>query len=434
MQSLNNNFLGTYNKDRLKEHLSNSKKVPELKKVLPVNRQSGSNNSQEIELKFKAVTVSFKIRDLFRNWTYPQNLNSAVARWLQPEALGLDDIDRLRWESKLDYLDTKSFVLALKDACKEVGIQDEPLKLWIFNRTSLLDYLLFPPSGQSTDLLEADLKLGILLNRARGFLELDPVRVREYAKKTLAQALESAANATSRILGPKPEDSQVWANLMVPINKDQLQSTFFSQGTGVNENINRARKLWQHTPQQASKVLVVVAETNEENNHFGFWVPVYDRGSLVLPGAPTAFVKCEGSAVFKDDLPHLINFCHEQNQAFQNYMNFHFKESLFVSLPLTLESSANNRRVVAVLNVNVIPRSPDSWRRAYHLEWLREATKQVKSSLCQAYEAFQLICDTLNEGEQLLLDPVFPDLLLLPRTQTPKLITGDTHDTGIEGK
>lgn len=160
-------------------------------------------------------------------------------------------------------------------------------------------------------------------------------------------------------------------------------------------------------------------------------MPVYSETSLTLPGAPSAFADSQGFAVFKDDLPPLKGFTGEQTTAWHNYMRTYFREDLFVSLPYTLNSSANEKQVFAICNVNVKPIKPDAWRRAYHLEWLCEARDQVKSSLCQAYEAFQLMCDcdTLihgyGGGAGITLNPLFPSPFTLQGTQPLQLSSGN---------
>jgi len=329
------------------------------------------------------------------------------------------DVERIRLESGLDYIDLKSFVEKLKEVYRDLENDHPRLQLWLWRQAALLDYLQDPPKGVSFDLLEADLSLGVVLNQARRKLssatdeaQEKTIRqeVRQVSEKVLSDALETAAQATSRLLGPKTEDCLFWANLMLPVSSQYLDSSFFMGDPTGQRNKKRADQLWKHTSQELSKVLVVVAETSGKNSYFGFWVPVYSD-SVILSGSPTAYQKYEGSAVFKDDLPlfskeiQMLQVPQKilmlQVEALQDYMMYDFEESLFVSLPFSLNSG---KKVPAVFNINVIPKGkPDGWRRAYHPVWLRETRDQIKSSLYQACEAFILKCDSV-EGNPLSCD------------------------------
>lgn len=278
----------------------------------------------------------------------------------------------------------------------------------MWRQAALLDYLQDSPKGVSLELLETGLKYGVALNRARrGLLsatdeaQQKAIRqeVHQLSGDLLLEALDTAAQATSRLLGPKTDDYGFRANLMLPVNWEVLDSPFFMDDSTGRRNKERADHLWQHTNQQLSEVLVVVAEAGGRNSYFGFWVPVYSD-SVILPGSPTAYQEDEGSAVFKDDLPPFSEeIPRRQIEAWRYYMRSDFEEDLFVSLPFRLNSS---KKVSAIFNINVRMKKDkqkgeqDGWRRAYHRVWLRKTRDQIKSSLCQAFEAFILKCDTLE--------------------------------------
>ncbi len=416
--------LGTYDLDPIQKQLG--KLFPNKKPAW--SDRAGSSQEDSVKVRSHGFTFQFPLQSLWKNFRYKDRLSYACIRFLQP-GVGLEDpeqvndrIDRLRYESNLQYMDIKSFAAKLKEAYQDLGNDKryQQIRLWIWRRSALVDYVLHPPTGLSHTLLESDLMRGVVLNRARRSLALaadDAERedlrrqAHQIASKILSGALESAAQATCRLLGPKIENCSYWANFMLPMDPQYLNSPFFMDHADGKQNKERGDHLWRHVREQHSKVLVVVAETRGETNHFGFWVPVYSS-SMILPGAPTAYLTYEGSAVFKDDLPPFPQQVpNAQVEEWRRYMRDHFRESLFVSLPYSLNSGG---KTLAVFNINVIPKgNPDSWRRAYHRLWLRETRDQIKASLCQAYEAFQLKCDTLDEEGT----PSFFELEPFPKLQ-----------------
>jgi len=73
--------------------------------------------------------------------------------------------------------------------------------------------------------------------------------VHQLSGDLLLEALDTAAQATSRLLGPKTDDYGFRANLMLPVNWEVLDSPFFMDDSTGRRNKERADHLWQHTNQ-----------------------------------------------------------------------------------------------------------------------------------------------------------------------------------------
>jgi hypothetical protein len=132
------------------------------------------------------------------------------------------------------------------------------------------------------------------------------------------------------------------ANLMTVVAKDSIVRT----GKG---KCRPAEQLFAEFFDEASEILSIRASTNP--TYLGFWVPIFDRESHRIPGAPAAyrtldpqvvFTRCP--LVFGDGIPEYI--CRSVREYFGSVA---FR--VFLSFPLTDKRSG---AIVGVVNVNIV--------------------------------------------------------------------------------
>jgi hypothetical protein len=308
--------------------------------------------------------------------------------------LGLGDLHALKHQCQLDDLDDKQFAERLKFHCTQI-LHDHPsLTIWIERRSSLLEYVLHPPSttpSYATQQVAQGLRHGITTAfsyMAAGVREAPLLeRAEEIADDVGFQALDAAAVEASAILGGGRSNAK--ANLMVPV---RMRTPFLADVPPPLQETAGARhatEIWSKC-NIAEECMVVAAQT-EGAGHMGFWVPlIKGEGGANLPGAAAAYFLKQGDAVFRDDLPYLVGFPEAANSTWLDYMNKHFPEDLFVSLRFlvpTRPGTHSGSGVAAVLNVNVQPSDKSVWRRAYHREWLESASAAVAPFIEVAFNA-----------------------------------------------
>jgi hypothetical protein len=258
-----------------------------------------------------------EIRIFLRNQFPNKNFRGLIAdekhervawEWLQPDTR-LEDLERLQRSVELNYPDTKTFARELSNLCRKIVREAPELEKWVRRRVSLLEYEFNPPPNLPQELLEVYLSLRFSLNEISRYIGDDTLEDDlGNTEMILDQALASAAYLTHRILGSKEDGIELWANLMLPLKNQPEALRTKLRGEQAIANYNRASQLWEACS-AASKVLVVLAETNDENKHIGFWIPIARSSNHnPLPGAPTAYSRYEASAVFRDDLPSLDDF------------------------------------------------------------------------------------------------------------------------------
>lgn len=330
--------------------------------------------------------------DLSERMTY------AAWRWLKPEAT-LERLEKLREDAGLTDTDIGQFARRLIESCTELEEEHPRLALWIARRGALLEYKIAtlaelptepPTTGANLNysLFSALMKLGVAESgpqRERVLLES-----RQVASETLQQALSAAGQAVCRTLSRRPAECGFWTNLMVVAGTGILEADLFSHPR-ARTNAQAARGIWGE-PVEGSNCLVVVAETNEEPEHLGFWLPLGLPGRNPTPGATTAYYRAKASAMFVDDLPQIgSDFPTAAHAPWSEHLRSRFRQVVFVSVPFVLELRGGQKKVPAVVNVNIDPAGERDCRRAYHEEWLRVCQREAAPLACEAYKAFALL-------------------------------------------
>jgi hypothetical protein len=320
--------------------------------------------------------------------TTEQRYRTAAWHWLRPEepSCRIEELPYVQRAAGLDHVSRAAFVPRLQERCLEEMRRHPRLKRWIQRRMALLDFVVAPPVDVPEEVRDMGPLLRALLLQATALLgQGDRAGAGALAAKISVKALSAAAAAVKRILGTG--DCHLSANIMIPTVLDSLDGPRCVSGRIAQMKSARAAQLWQGFASLGERCLLIVAET-EDADHMGFWIPIRQGQQLApLPGAPEAFDTLEGSAVFKDDLPDLsAAFSPTINSRWHAFMTEHFKQRMFVSLPLRLPAE-NAPTVGAVLNVNAAPTAEDGWRRAYHPVWLRAARDRAGPFIEAAYFA-----------------------------------------------
>jgi hypothetical protein len=324
----------------------------------------------------------------------------AARRWLKPEA-SLDRLEKLREDAGLADMDMGVFVRRLLEACAELEEEHPQLGLWIARRTALLEYKIATLAELSSDPPTSGTNLNyslftVLMELGAAANDHERTRARrkatQVAEETLQQALTATGQVVCRTLSRRPAECGFWSNLMVAAGVEVLGATFFSQSVRAKLNIAAARELWGELP-VSGRCLVVVAETNEEPEHLGFWLPLHSPGRSPTPGATTAYHRAKASAVFVDDLPPTLgsDLPATSHAPWSDYLRQRFRQAVFVSVPFVLEVRGGQKKVPAVVNVNIDPAGEFDCRRAYHEEWLRVCQRETAQLVCEAYKAFALL-------------------------------------------
>jgi hypothetical protein len=370
----------------------NSRRLREFFAALPGRRLASlaiagaSASDFKFKLPIGEISIPGGIVRFFSK-TYLKEI--AARQWLNPNqpVLGLSDLPHIQSEY--------GFANGFKEFARDIQRHSEKLEqahpqlaLWIQRRNALLDFLLDPPKARSGHERGAQFLLHHRLIQLVSYLyALHPLDyVIALADELAAQALTDAGVETSQCLGTGP--CHFNANLMMPIafniSRDSLMS---AKGAAAGH----AREVWAACP-LFDRCLIIAAET-EDAGHLGFWVTLA-RGNQNqhLPGASSAFLNMEPNAVFKNDLPDLEGFPDQMDAAWKAYMQSHFHQDLFISLPFLVPLSAENpsgRKVAAVININI--QSGDKrWKRAYHKEWLEEVMDRVSPLAEIAFFAIQV--------------------------------------------
>jgi hypothetical protein len=333
------------------------------------------DTSQDVDLDLGKFKIPLPLR-LIRPFSTTVLMRSVARRWIRPTRPHprYSDLSRLRTTFGFSDLTLAAFAQKLRDQCTEIQHEHAPMARWVQRQVALADLASFPPPEKPSDLTQAAIALRNGNHQAVGFLSFDPAAAINLAEEISRSALRAAGVAICTVFGGECHFS---ANLMIPVPSDSSlpKPAPHSQAAMVHA---RANELWKDV--HSDRRLVIVSET-ERAGHLGFWVPTpYGRNSNILPGAPRTFLQMSGNAVFKDDLPKIEGFPEEVGTRWTKYMEEHFTERLFVSLPLLVPASTfsgTGSAVAAVVNINASPQNEELWYRAYHEEWLKIAQNRV---------------------------------------------------------
>jgi hypothetical protein len=333
------------------------------------------DTSQDIDLDLGKFKIPLPLR-LIRPFSTTVLMRSVAKRWVRPTRPHprYPDLSRLRTTFGFSDLTLAAFAQKLRDQCTEIQHEHAPMARWVQRQIALADLASFPPPEKSSELTQAAIALRNGNHQAVGFLSFDPVAAINLADEISRSALRAAGLAVCTVFGGECHFS---ANLMIPVPSDSPLPKPFPHSEAASVRA-RADELWKNI--HSDRRLIIVSET-ERAGHLGFWVPTA-RGSHsnLLPGAPRAFLQMSGNAVFKDDLPKIEGFPEEVGNKWTGYMEEHFAERLFVSLPLLVPASTisgTGSAVAAVVNINASPQNEELWYRAYHEEWLKIAQNRV---------------------------------------------------------
>lgn len=320
--------------------------------------------------------------------------------WLNPQTPQgdyLDAIKEARTASGLSRLPDEIFVERLKATCEEVERKHPALSLWSRRRCSLLDY-----TRQSRSLADRPFSmsagstlLGLALQELLDYRKERPESAKQQAEAVTRKALSLAGQAVCRIVSSDETKCDFWANLMLPVALRDLDASVFDTPL-AQENQREAAHLWAAVSKYDT-CLVVAAEASETNDHLGFWLPVIRSRIRSTPGALSAYRRKRGSALFLDDLPpfgdDLPNAAWEQ---WKSYLKRRLDMTAFVSIPLTVQPEPGQRRVLAVLNVNIVSTLKDDCARAYHESWLDIAEREAEPLILEGLKSFAVSCATLT--------------------------------------
>ncbi|GEM_PF-2438351 len=331
---------------------------------------------------------SYNFDEIFRSQDFKQRLEYSAWLWLAPN-FNLNHLEQIRVDSGVRGLELRLFYVRLDQACEKIAREHPVLSLWIRRRRSLLEYASSSseilPSEKSTQSLKLNLTLLDIVSRPPS------KRDRRLAGGIIKNALILASQVVCRVLVDIPEGETYgfFANLMIPIKKEDLRSNIFASQI-AQDNIKLASYLWEgHT--DADTYLVVVTETNTTEQHLGFWLPVVEEANISTPGALEAYRNVKGSSILLDDLPPFgTDLPSASRSRWEKYLSERLKLAAFVSLPLFLESQPGERKMLAILNVNIISAERNKCSRAYHDQWLRIAQRQAAPLIGEAYKAFTI--------------------------------------------
>ena len=384
---------------------------------------AGAEN-QDVNLEIGPVKIPFPA-GIFRYFARSSLRAEGAGRWLRPNSpcLGVEELGQLQSELGLTDIELRDFAKEIRYECLQLTRDHPELALWVRRRCTLLDLVLEPPAQPSSDSVRAQIGLHQTLMQAVSYVYSvsDTAAIVGMVDELSATALNAAAQEVCLILGKGA--AYVNANLMVPLRPS---STVLNFNPGSRDAVERAERLWQ-TRVTAEKCLMVVAET-ESAGHLGFWVPLARGPSgFDLPGAPAAYFRLAGNAVFKDDLPDLVGFSTALNQDWHDYVRNYLHEDLFVSLPFLVPAAPPPSAatvVASVLNVNVRPNNADSWRRAYHKEWMEIATARAAPFIEVAMQAFMVKMEAYRRAHRdfVALDTGSAPWNTLPGSEVVRLI------------
>jgi hypothetical protein len=341
------------------------------------------------------VRISVFLR-AFRSLTENGRYEYAAWSWLRPHDGGipLTRLGPLKARCGLDHVEDSALASRVEEICHRVLENHREFSPWVRRRIALLEKCKRSiRDDRDVEWQTKEMQCESLLLAAMRDFDEYPREASDLAAKACRQALEFAGKAVFEVLGHPGEDCHYRANLMIPADLAGPAGPGFEPNTAAKANAAMSADLWRGL--ESKRCLVIVGESDSAR-HLGFWVPVVagEHGKH-LPGAPTAYRDLRGSAVFKDDPPFLTPWFPESlNYRWLEYVQTRFQDDLFVSLPIVIAAETGQRRAVAVLNVNARPAPSDGWRRAYHEEWLRLATRHAARFAISAYRGvvIQLAC------------------------------------------
>jgi hypothetical protein len=333
-----------------------------------------------------------------KNQERSERLAFAAWRWLKIENT-LERLGKIQEDTGLADMELSLFASKLREFCSDIEEEHPRLRFWILKRCALLEYKITNLAELPVDLATTGTSLNYslfagLMDYCDGASQLPQDRalheVRRVAGETLNQALTAVGQIVCRTLSTRPSECEFRANLMLPAEYAFLDSALFS-ATQSLKNIQDARNLWGE-PSEHGICLVVVAENNDKPEYLGFWLPALANCRNPSAGATTAYYKAKASAVFVDDPPLLFgeDLPAGSHSKWLEYLQKRFQQEVFVSIPFAIEVKGGQRRVPAIINVNVNPADHGDFRRAYHPEWLRIAQRETVSLVCEAHKAFVL--------------------------------------------
>lgn len=326
-----------------------------------------------------------------------ERLVFAAWRWLRPEST-LERLEKIQEDAGLVEMEPGLFVRKLCETCADIEEDHPRLRPWVLRRCALLEYRISTLAELTADLSTTGTSLNYsLFTGLMDYCDSASPLSREQAlnavgrvsAETLTQAMVAVGQIVCRTLSTQPGDCEFQANLMLPVGPEFLDSALFSSAR-PQKNMADAGALWGER-EKYNRCLAVVAETDDVPEYLGFWIPLLLTGRNPSAGAATAYYKARASAVFIDDLPPLGDDVPQDSYSrWTEYLSQRFQQAVFVSLPFAIEVRRGQKRVPAIINVNVNPARDGDFRRAYHPEWLRIAQQAAAPLVCEAHKAFVL--------------------------------------------
>lgn len=359
-----------------------------------LKRPKGILSTEFPEKGFKFYGVDVNLKSLGDWATKGARRYRAAWLWINPASpvRRLNELPHVKQTCRFGEMEDFQFCSLLCTECRELQRQHPPLGRWIGQRLSLLEFKTNPFAGLSDDLEHAAYHTRQQFLRCHSMLYSNAALSRSLADDLIDSALEGAAQAVCEILGNPPHLCRATANLMIPVEPRALGSVQVLATEDGLRNRETANAVWNGERFSSELRLLIAAETKGAH-HLGFWVPlIRSETGETLPGAPTAYEKLHGSAVFKDDLPDMRSFPGALPDRWRAYIKGNLAEKLFVSLPFIARTSDTKvrRECVAVLNVNADPPDGHDWHRAYHQEWLNLATREAAKFVEPAINALRL--------------------------------------------
>lgn len=402
--------------------------------------RDGNVLEENLEKIAKSLQIPVSIGNAKRIWrhrTLAARLKALAYDWLHPRRRrGFDHLPRLLGAYGLNHIPSEDLVKTLCAQLDEFAREHRDLERWVAVRKALLERSVFNASTvlgkferilrmHRFSLMQLGIELGLAGPRALGF-----------ADKLTCDALEGATQVVSETLGSGLK-AQLNASLMLAVSDPaSVNAAITNNAATLQKNDQMAKDLWAGLPAQPVCYLMIVAETWKDR-HSGFWVPhVSGDRSAVLPGAPEAYANGYGSAVFKGDLPELRGFSENLSKRWHAYILDVVPGTLFVSLPVLVPRiNQEEPSIAAILNVNVSLANDGCWHRAYHPEWLLEASRvaqpfaEIALYATLAKLSLRLPVPPPGAGSPILLDNGVVGGTLLRDLGQIKLLQEARHET-----
>jgi hypothetical protein len=368
------------------EDISNFVRLKRAKKPWWLKSYGGVEKA-EGTVGFQGLTLGIDFGKFLSSFTTDARAEFAAWEWLTIDT-NLEDIDRLREGLRFDMMSDAKFCDQIRDACSKITREHPELQFWVRRRLALLELRASSTLKLSPETLSIAPQINIGLMGAQALLERSPTEVADEAKRLLVQALKAVGVLASQILCAEPTQCRFRVNLMIALKSGTQNGSLFADTASI-ENVATAARLWNGTP-QSEEILAVVAETSNQTEFRGFWVPTYPAKQVPWPGAGFAYARAQGSAVFADDLPPILGVNDAVVARWTAYVQENFAGGFFVSLPLKLDIDESGPRAYAVININIYPNNGDG-RRAYHSQWLNLVQQQTAPLLLEIYKAYMLL-------------------------------------------